>query len=205
MKHPARCTAMARRQPLAFGLLAALSVWFIWCGAVHAAEWTDPPAINLEDCIRVNRFMGPNPYSSVPNDFALVTSYQENHPGAAQAPDTSFYLLNSVIVDQQGEKGVVYFSSLIVNVSRQNSDNGTRRVSFWILADTDGDGKLDKAVFRESEVSSSGEETRLSESVADEQQLAVLQAYYEDAAGRLASKADTEPSDTCLQAKSETI
>jgi hypothetical protein len=203
MKHPARCTAIARRQPLAFGFLTALSIWYIWCGAAHAAGWTDPPAINLEDCIRVNRFMGPNPYSSVPNDFALVTSYQESHPVSGKAAETSFYLLNSVVVDQQGQTGVVYFSSLIVNVSRP--DNDTRRVSFWVLADTDGDGKLDKAVFRESEVSSSGEETRLSESVADEQQLAVLQAYYEDAAGRLASKAESEPSDTCLQAKSETI
>lgn len=203
MKHHARCNAIARREPLTFGLLTALSIWFLWCGVVHAAEWTDPPAIKLEECIRVNRFMGPNPYSSVPNDFALVTSYQENHPGSAKAPDTSFYLLNSVLVDQQGQTGVVYFSSLIVNVSRPNDD--ARRVSFWVLADTDGNGKLDKAVFRESEISSNGEESRLSESVADVQQLATLQAYYEDAAGRLASKADTEPADTCLQAKTETI
>jgi hypothetical protein len=203
MKHHACPNTIARREPLAFGLLTALCIWLVWCGVVHAAEWTDPPAMDLEDCIRVNRFMGPNPYSSVPNDFALVTSYQENHNGSATAPDTSYYLLNSVLVDQQGRTGVVYFSSLIVNVSRPDDD--ARRVSFWVMADTNGDGRLDKAVFRESEVSSSGEETPLSESIADERRLTVLQAYYEDAAGRLASKADTEPSDTCLQTKSETI
>ena len=154
MKSHARCNA-ARLKPMAIGLLTTLSVWAVWAGIAHSAGWTDPPAIDMQECVQAHRFMGPNPYSAVPNDFALVTSYQETRADSTKTPDKAFYLLNSVLVDQQHQTGVVYFSSLIVNLSRGGEEHA-RQVWFWILADTDGDGKLDRAVFRETELSSSG-------------------------------------------------
>ena len=203
MVRDARLSAVTRRVA-SLRFVVAVFVWVGWALPALAADWPDPPVMDMQECVQVQRFMGPNPYSSVPNDFSLVTAYQENGPGSAQAPEKAFYLLNSVLVDQQHETGVVYFSSLIVNIAR--TDHDTRRVSFWMLADTDGDGKLDKAVYRETETAGPGEEKTVSEAQATDDQLAVLQRYYDQASSKLNAKAeDREEPETCdrqMQAES---
>ena len=181
-------------QSLALLLLLSLSACTLQSVVAHPEGWKDP-AIALQDCIPVERAIGKNPLSDAANDFALVTMYREKHGEPAKAPDNALYLVKGVLLDQEHQAQVVYFSALIVNVSRE--DHELRRVSNWVLADTKSDGKLDKAIYREKMVTSSGDETVDFEAQATSEQIAILQAYYEEAIRKFNSKANSELPESC--------
>jgi hypothetical protein len=182
-------------QPLALLFLLPLSACTLQSVVAHPAVWRNPPPIALQDCVPVERAIGKNPLSDAANDFALVTMYREKHGEPAKAPDNALYLVKGVLLDQEHQAQVVYFSALIVNVSRK--DHELRRVSYWVLADTKSDGKLDKAIYREKMVTSSGDETVDFEAQATSEQIVILQAYYEDAIHKLNSKANSELPESC--------
>jgi hypothetical protein len=176
-------------------LLLSLNTCTLQGVVAHPAGWTYPPEIELQDCVPVERAIGKNPVSGAANDFALVTVYQEKHGEPSKAPDNALYLVNGVLLDQERKAQVVYFSALVVNVSRD--DHKLRRVSDWILADTRSDGKLDKAIYREKKITSSGDETIDFEVQATSEQIANLQAYYEKTIHKLNSRANNDLPESC--------
>ena len=183
-------------------LVRLLVALIVWRGVACAAEWPPPPEIDLQDCIKVERTMRPNPFSTEPNDLVLVTSYEEKND-SEKSPERALYLLRSMSVDQEHQTELVYFTALIVNISTE--DHEVRRLAYWVLADTDDDGQVDQAAFRELEISSSGEKTIVSEVQATNEEMAALQPYYEEMAGNLDSKADSKTPENCNQQENGTI
>ena len=190
MRKVRHCLKAFARKTRRFSLAALLTASAGWAAIAPAADWTDPPAIDMQDCIRVEKSLGRNPFSTAPNDIAQVTSYEEKRDEAVHPPDKALYLVNGILVDRDRQTEIVYFTALIVTIGRD--DREVRRASYWVLADTDGDGRLDKGVLREKEISGTGDEALVTEAQATDEQLAVLQTYYEEASDNLSSKADSE-------------
>ena len=189
-------TRYIRRGIFLASLVPLLAALIICPGVAYPAEWTNPPEIDMQDCIPVKTSIVPNPLSAVPNDLVLVTSYEEKSD-TRKPPEKALYFLQSMLVDQEQQTELVYFTALVVSISTE--DHGFRRLLNWVLVDTDDDGQVDQAAFRELEISSSGEKTIVSEAQATNEEMAVLQPYYEEMADNLNSKADSKIPENCNQ------
>ena len=178
---------------LAIGILPLMLGCMTMGGVAHSTEWKDPPPIEMQDCIQVDRAIGPNPFSDDPNDLALVTAYEEKE--SQDTDKKAFLLVNGIFLDQVRRLQVVYFSAVVVNISHRENDIG--KVSYWILADTKSKGRIDKALYREKVVTNSGAESTVSEVEGTKEQIARLQAYYERAVRMMSAKAESEQAENC--------
>ena len=175
--------------------IISLSACMAWVGIVYPAEWRDPPVIEMDECIPVERSITKNPFSDAPHDFALVTKYQERGEQAAKTSDKTLYLVNGIFLHHARQSPVVYFTAVIIDITIE--DQGLRRISHWVLADTKSDGKMNRALFREKQVSNSGEESIVSEVQGSEEEIAALQTYFERGDRNLNSKADGNLPENC--------
>ena len=184
---------------LSLGILPLLLGCMTMGGIAHSIGWKDPPPIEMQDCIPVERAIGPNPFSDDPNNLALVTAYEEKESQATEKKE--FLLVNGIFLDQVRHVQIVYFSAVVVNIGHRENDIG--KASYWILVDTKSTGKVDKALYREKIVTNSGEESTIFEMEGTQEQIASLQNYYEHAVRTINAKAEREPPASCATGDEE--
>jgi hypothetical protein len=156
----------------------------------------DLPPIALENCLEVQKLMGRNPFSSVPNDYLLVTKYEEKseeaggiNKGLIPGRALNIYLLRGLLVSKNHAVAIVHDSVLIVKVSTTTADTSGETDREWILIDSNGDRNIDRGIFRET-VRGKGKSPIGSNEVAiPKDHLQKLQAYYERAAMTLDARA----------------
>jgi hypothetical protein len=161
-----------------------------WANDAAGGKWKEPPSLVLNDCVKVDRAIGANPYARVPNDFLLVTAYEERGAdtgsGGSNVSGTNMYLITGLLVLGEGKVGIPHHSSLVVSVQTKDGGAETETLREWIFSDQDNDGRLDKAVFSESATGSEGDIIEPGDAkIMDE-----LQGYYQKAVESLSTRAD---------------
>lgn len=162
-----------------------------------------PPPIVLEKCIEVHRLLGPNPFSSIPNDYLLVTKYEEKPEGAVKVGlipgrALNIYLVQGILLLGNMHTGIVHDSELVVKLSTINAKTSRETIREWILIDENGDQHIDRGIFRET-VREKGKVPNSSKEIAiPRDRLQRLQAYYEKAALTLEARAGQGRSKSCV-------
>jgi hypothetical protein len=163
------------------------------------------PPIVLERCINVQKFIGRNPFSPMPNEYLLVTKYEEK-PEEAGAVKESFtpgralniYLVHGLRVLKNLGTGIVHGTVLIVKVITTDVKSSCETVREWIFIDEDGDRNVDRGVFRETVREEGKGPIGWKETEFPPDRLNELQAYYEMTTMTLTSKAESGPTERCV-------
>jgi hypothetical protein len=165
-------------------------------GSSKSFSLKDLPPIALENCIEVQKLLGRNPFSRIPNDYLLLTKYEEKseeaggvNKGLIPGRALNIYLLRGVLLSKNHAIAIVHDSVLIVKVSTIRADTSGETVREWILIDSNGDRNIDTGIFRET-VPGKGKSPIVSNEVAiPKDRLRKLQTYYEKAARTLDARA----------------
>jgi hypothetical protein len=165
-------------------------------GSSKSFSLKDLPPIALENCIEVQKLLTRNPFSRIPNDYLLVTKYEEKsedaggiNKGLIPGRALNIYLLRGVLLSKNHAIGIVHDSVLIVKISTVRADASGETVREWILIDSNGDRHIDKGIFRETVQRKGKSPIGLNEVAIPKDRLQRLQAYYEKAAMTLDARA----------------
>jgi hypothetical protein len=174
-------------------------------GSSKSFSLKDLPPIALENCIEVQKLMGRNPFSSVPNDYLLVTKYEEEpeeagavKKGLMPGRALNIYLLRGLLVSKNHAIAIVHDSVLIVKVSTTRAGTSGETVREWILIDSNGDRNIDRGIFRETVLGKGRSPIGSNEVAIPKDHLQKLQAYYEKAAMTLDARAAAGFSEGCV-------
>lgn len=169
--------------------------------------WPKLPELRLQNCISATQSIKHNPFSTIDNDFFMVTAYEEDEnsgSGHREPPVTTtalnVYLVVGVFMAEDKSEGKVHDMTLIVE-ERSSGDKKNAEPSHkrWVLLDENGDGRLDKAIFGENPVrkvngAPAGKKAR---EMASEK-LPSLQGYFDSAVRNLSEKALNGAVKVCL-------
>ena len=166
----------------------------------------DPPAIELQTCIQVQQAVSSNPLSPMPNDFLIITKYEEksNEPGAMKKglkPDSAFnmYLVLAFLAPPENQEvTITHGTVLIVKVITTQVVSSRETVHQWIFVDKDGDQNIDRAVFRETITEEAKEPVSKYEAKFPQDRLPEFQTYYEKAVLILSNKMEQGHEEGCL-------
>lgn len=165
----------------------------------------DLPPIVLEKCIEVQKLIGRNPFSHLPNDYLLVTQYEEKaeeagamKKGPIPGSALNLYLLQGFLVLENRHISIVHDSVLIVKVSTTVAKTSGETVREWILIDENGDQNVDRGIFRETVRGTGKGPSASNESAISRDHIQELQAYYEKAAVALETRAEEGLGDGCV-------
>ncbi|MFZ0611577.1 MAG: hypothetical protein WAM73_05010 [Desulfobacterales bacterium] len=137
----------------------------------------------------------------------MVTTYEEDENGDSnrrEAPVTTaalnVYLVMGAFMAKDKPEGQVHGMALIVekrnNNVTQRSEPSLKR---WVLLDENGDGRLDKALFRKNPHHKRDTAARGQEALAvPSEKLPDLQAYFDKAVRDLSKKALNGSGEACL-------
>lgn len=163
------------------------------------------PPLVLEKCIEVQKLIGPNPSSPLPNDYLMVTQYQEKPEEAGTARKglipgraMNIYLVQGVLVSENRHIALLHDSVLIVKVSTSEAKASGETVREWILIDENGDRNIDKGIFRETFAGMGKGLSGSHEVVIPRDRLQELQAYYDEAVATLDTRAAEGRSKDCV-------
>lgn len=164
----------------------------------------DLPPLLLNQCVAVQKVVSKNPFSPAPNDFFLLTRYEENSVTAAQneiplrGKKLNIYGIQGFFITEVPSVGIVSNTALIVEISDTDDASSQETLQKWIIVDDNGDLKIDRAFFKET-VSGKGEKPVGSHKAEfSRDRLAELQKYYDKANVSLAAGAAKKPFEQCI-------
>ena len=167
----------------------------------------DPPAIDLQNCIQVKNAIGPNPNSPVPNDFLVVTKYEEKSDetgvmkeGLKPGRALNMYLVISALVSPENPAvGIAHGAVLEVKISILDANSSMETVRRWILSDENGDGTIDHADFREDVAVEGKGKISSNKMNFPDNRLQELQTYFEKAVLALKSRTKEGLGEGCVR------
>lgn len=170
--------------------------------------WPKLPELRFQNCIAATQSIKHNPFSTIDNDFFLVTAYEEDEKNAgsdqSEPPFTTsalnVYLVVGIIMAEDKSAGRVHDMALIVE-ERNRGDKKVAGPSHkrWVLLDENGDGRLDRAIFGENPVRkvNGAPAGKKAQEIASEK-LPSLQGYFDSAVRDLSKKALNGAVKACL-------
>lgn len=163
-------------------------------GNARAADWAELPPLGLDECARVIQSVAPDPGSPVPGNYILTTGYAADDgpavPGSLRPPGLVARVIDTFAADSR--TGVTRTRTLVVHAGAQ--ELGANR--HWVVADSDGDGAVDRAQLFELARDEFGRLT-LSEAGAPVDRLEAIQAYFDEANAGLLAVAGQETPAQC--------
>lgn len=175
-------------------LLYAVVGLLLLAGNAHAADWTDLPPLGLDECARVTQSVAPDPGSPVPGNYILTTGYAADEgiaaPGSLRPPGLVARMIDTFAAESRS--GVTHARTLVVHAGAEDVA-GTRH---WVVADSDGNGRVDRAQIFELARDEFGR-FAVSEASAPVDRLDAIQAYFDEASAALLSRAGQEMPAQC--------
>lgn len=189
-------------------VVAAAALGALPASAAQQGAWPQLPKLVLQRCIAAKQSVDHNPFSTLSNDFFVITAYDEDgnksaYPGVEKKPNKdnrspalSVYLVVRIFLVGDQPAPFIHDAALMVSEKNMVSRGSRKPVArSWILLDVDGDGTVDKLMFSQSlkKTQAPSHEVKIP---ADRK--GALQGYYEKAVRRLTRKAANPSADMCL-------